>query len=107
MGKIVIEPLLGGTIMPTLPEVSFQRLAWTIRIYGPIFMGSLGLANLLMRRRLTLRNAPGELFNWKVLKPAPLSISVCTVSIPRIGILTDFRSVRCYHECELVNRPLR
>ncbi|KAH6887384.1 ankyrin repeat-containing domain protein [Coprinopsis sp. MPI-PUGE-AT-0042] len=93
--------------MPTLsrsllPKVGF---ALTIRIHGLVFMGSFGLANLLIRRRLTSRNVLGGRLNWEVLKPAPLSVycrpcfvtflnshtrlTYVAVSISRIGISTD------------------
>ncbi|KAH6902762.1 ankyrin repeat-containing domain protein [Coprinopsis sp. MPI-PUGE-AT-0042] len=51
--------------MPTLSRGLLQKVgfALTIRIHCLIFMGSLGLANLL-----------AGLFNWNVLKPAPLPV---------------------------------
>ncbi|KAH6903014.1 hypothetical protein BKA70DRAFT_1111376, partial [Coprinopsis sp. MPI-PUGE-AT-0042] len=94
MAMIVIGSSLGGTTMPIhsrnlLPEV--------VR----------GLGNLPTRKFLPTGNVPGGLFNWKVLKPAPSSVycgSCCvtflngtpvrltdiSVSVPGIGISTDF-----------------
>ncbi|KAH6902769.1 hypothetical protein BKA70DRAFT_1404603 [Coprinopsis sp. MPI-PUGE-AT-0042] len=80
MAMIAIGSSLGGATMSILARRLLPKvgepfgLAMTIQMHGLIFMGSLGLANLLMRRRRPLRNVPGGLFNSRVLKPAPLSV---------------------------------
>ncbi|KAJ2919884.1 hypothetical protein MD484_g581, partial [Candolleomyces efflorescens] len=108
MGCLAVGSSLGGTILPIatknlLPKVGFK---WTMRILGFILLAVLCAANILMKRRLAPRKAPGGMFNWKAFKYAPYTLyclsafvtfqgvysflTYVAVSASEIGIPEDF-----------------
>ncbi|EAU80704.2 monocarboxylate permease [Coprinopsis cinerea okayama7 len=91
MGIMAVGSSIGGTVMPIaarslLPTVGF---AWTMRIFGFIFLGTMGLANVLLRRRLPPRNVPGGLFNWAVFKSAAFSVYCVSGLVTYLGVYTS------------------
>lgn len=90
MGVMAIGSSLGGTTFPVLaksliPKVGFP---WTMRIFGFIFIGTLGVSNLLLKRRLAPRNLPGGLFNFAVFKNAAFSVYCASGFTTFMGIYT-------------------
>ncbi|KAG1756873.1 MFS general substrate transporter [Suillus paluster] len=60
----------GSTVFPVaaqnlIPLIGFK---WTVRVFGFILMATLGMANILLERRLPPRNVHGGLFNLKAFR---------------------------------------
>ncbi|TFK36466.1 MFS general substrate transporter [Crucibulum laeve] len=90
MGVIAMGSSIGGTVLPIavknlIPLVGFP---WTMRIIGFILIFTLGMANILLKRRLPPKNMPGGLFNLKAFKSAPYSVYCASAFITFLGVYT-------------------
>ncbi|KAF8967336.1 major facilitator superfamily domain-containing protein [Flammula alnicola] len=90
MGIVAMGSSLGGTILPIagknlIPLVGFQ---WTMRIFGFILFTTLGLSNLLLKRRLPPRRVAGGLLNLRAFKSAAYSVYCASSFVIFLGIYT-------------------
>ncbi|KAH9484578.1 Aspyridones efflux protein apdF [Psilocybe cubensis] len=99
MGLVAVGSSLGGTILPItannlIPRVGFK---WTMRIFGFILLTTLGMSNLLLKRRLPPKKVAGGLLNLAAFKSAPYSVYCASAFVTFLGIYTgEFnRSLLC------------
>ncbi|KAG8218036.1 major facilitator superfamily domain-containing protein, partial [Butyriboletus roseoflavus] len=90
LGINAIGSSVGGTVFPIaaqilIPEVGFK---WTMRIFGFILILLLGVANLLMDRRLPPMNVKGGLFNWAALKNPAYAVYCISGATTFLGLYT-------------------
>ncbi|KAF9519672.1 hypothetical protein BS47DRAFT_1358009 [Hydnum rufescens UP504] len=89
-GIATIGSSAGGTVLPIavrrlLPVVGFR---WTMRIMAFLFVATLGIANITLRRRLPPKNAKGGLFNFPAFKNMPYTLYTASACIGFLGIYT-------------------
>ncbi|PPQ91371.1 hypothetical protein CVT25_004138 [Psilocybe cyanescens] len=90
MGLVAVGSSLGGTLLPIaannlIPRVGFK---WTMRIFGFILLTTLGVSNLLLKRRLPPRKVAGGLLNLAAFKSAPYSVYCGSAFVTFLGIYT-------------------
>ncbi|KAF9053370.1 MFS general substrate transporter [Panaeolus papilionaceus] len=90
MGLVAVGSSIGGTVLPIaaknlIPLVGFQ---WTMRILGFILLTTLGMSNLLLKRRLPPRNVSGGLLNLRAFKSAAYSFYCASAFVNFLGIYT-------------------
>ncbi|KAF8647499.1 hypothetical protein AX16_006704 [Volvariella volvacea WC 439] len=90
MGLVAVGSSVGGTVLPIairslIPLVGF---AWTMRITGFILLFVLGVANVILKRRLPPSDVPGGLLNLKAFKYAPYTVYAISAFVGFLGIYT-------------------
>ncbi|KAF9001750.1 MFS general substrate transporter [Cyathus striatus] len=90
MGFVAVGSSLGGTVLPIatknlLPIVGFK---WTIRIIGFILIFTVGLANIIMKRRLPPKHVSGGLLNLKAFKSAAYTTYCLSSFVTFLGLYT-------------------
>ncbi|TFK63766.1 MFS general substrate transporter [Pluteus cervinus] len=90
MGFVAIGSSIGGTVLPIaarllIPKVGFP---WTMRIIGFILIVTLGMANIIMRRRLPPTNLPGGLLNLSAFKSPAYTIYCLSAFVVFLGVYT-------------------
>ncbi|KAJ7655737.1 major facilitator superfamily domain-containing protein [Mycena polygramma] len=90
VGILATGSSLGGTIFPIVARNLIPRIGfpWTLRVMGFILVGSLGVANLTMKRRLPPKHVPGGLFNPAAFKNPAYTIYCCSGIIAFLGLYT-------------------
>ncbi|KAG2154105.1 MFS general substrate transporter [Suillus clintonianus] len=82
---------LGSIVFPVaaqnlIPLIGFR---WTIRVFGFILMATLGMANILLKRRLPPVDVRGGLFNLKAFRNKAYTIYCISGIMILLGIYTE------------------
>ncbi|KAL0946436.1 hypothetical protein HGRIS_012659 [Hohenbuehelia grisea] len=90
MGVAAIGSSVGGTVFPIaarrlIPQVGFP---WTMRIIGFILIFSMGIPNIVLRRRLPPKKMSGGLFNLRAFRSAPYSVYTLSSVVTFLGLYT-------------------
>ncbi|KAM6500100.1 Major facilitator superfamily domain containing protein [Amanita muscaria] len=92
MGLVAVGSSIGGSVLPITAQALISRVGfkWTMRILGLIMMLTLGIANLVLKRRLPVRkDVPGGLFNLaEFKKSAAYSVYCASAFTTFLGIYT-------------------
>lgn len=81
----------GSTVFPAaaqklIPSIGFQ---WTMRVFGFILLATLGMANILLKRRLPPVNVRGGLFNLKAFRNTAYTIYCISGILGFLGLYTE------------------
>ncbi|KAF8147570.1 MFS general substrate transporter [Crassisporium funariophilum] len=90
MGFVAVGSSIGGTVLPIagknlIPLVGFK---WTMRIFGFILFTTLGVSNIMLKRRLPPRRVAGGLFNFGAFRSAPYSVYCASAFVNFLGVYT-------------------
>ncbi|KAK2467593.1 hypothetical protein APHAL10511_000448 [Amanita phalloides] len=90
MGLVMIGSSLGGTLLPVavknlMAQVGFK---WTMRLIGCFLLLTLGLSNLMMKRRLPPKNVPGGLLNLSAFRSPAFTIYCISAFTTFLGLYT-------------------
>ncbi|KAI6124769.1 MFS general substrate transporter [Pisolithus croceorrhizus] len=90
LGIVSIGTSLGGTLFPItgqklIPHVGFQ---WTVRAFGFMVLFALGIANLVIDRRLPPVNVKGGLFNLSAFRNPAYTIYCISGITCLLGLYT-------------------
>ncbi|KAF9448304.1 MFS general substrate transporter [Macrolepiota fuliginosa MF-IS2] len=90
IGLTQVGSSLGGTVFPIAVRhlIGIVGFPWTMRIMGFMLLFVLGIANIVLARRLPPKNMPGGLFNFKAFKSAPFSVYCVASLVAYLGIYT-------------------
>ncbi|KAG1756875.1 MFS general substrate transporter, partial [Suillus paluster] len=82
---------IGSTVFPAaaqklIPSVGFK---WTMRIFGSILAATLGIANILIKRRLGPANVSGGLFNPKAFRNTAYAVFCISGIMVFLGLYTE------------------
>ncbi|KAF9524485.1 MFS general substrate transporter [Crepidotus variabilis] len=90
MGFVAVGSSIGGTVLPiaTRKLILLVGFQWTMRITGFILLGVLGVANLLLKRRLPPRNVVGGLINLSAFKSASYTVYCLSGLVIFLGLYT-------------------
>ena len=107
LGLCAVGSSIGGTVFPIASRTLIKRVGyghpflwfiyadarctrfpWTMRILGFILILVLGLANIVLDRRLPPKNVSGGLFNLRAFKSAPFSIYCLSGFVAFLGLYT-------------------
>ncbi|KAG2154112.1 MFS general substrate transporter [Suillus clintonianus] len=91
MSLAAIGASIGSTVFPAaaqklIPLIGFK---WTMRVFGFILLTTLGLANLLLKRRLPPVNVRGGLFNLNVFRNTAYTIFCFAGILSFLGLYTE------------------
>ncbi|KAF7297970.1 MFS domain-containing protein [Mycena chlorophos] len=89
-GLTAVGSSLGGTLLPIAAQQLIPRVGfpWTMRIIGFILIFTLGVPNILMRRRLPPKHVPGGLLNLKAFKSLTYSVYCAAGVVAFLGLYT-------------------
>ncbi|KAG2135292.1 MFS general substrate transporter [Suillus clintonianus] len=81
----------GSTVFPVvaqslIPLIGFK---WTVRVFGFILIATLGMGNMLLKRRLPPVDVRGGLFNLEVFRNAAYSIFCISGILAFLGLYTE------------------
>lgn len=85
---------IGGSIGSTVFPITAQKLIpligfkWTMRVFGFMLLATLGMANILLKRRLPPINVHGGLFNLKSFRNKAYSIFCVAGILGFLGLYT-------------------
>ncbi|KAF8637737.1 hypothetical protein AX17_002612 [Amanita inopinata Kibby_2008] len=90
MGLVAVGSSIGGTVLPIAAKslIDIVGFKWTMRIMGFILIFTLGMANLVIRRRLPPRNVPGGLLNLAAFRSPAYTIYCLSAFTTFLGIYT-------------------
>ncbi|KAJ7772080.1 major facilitator superfamily domain-containing protein [Mycena maculata] len=90
LGYLAVGSSVGGTVFPIVARELIPRVGftWTLRIIGFILLGSLGIANLAIRRRLPPKHVAGGLFNPAAFKSPVYTIYCLSAIVAFLGLYT-------------------
>ncbi|KAG1756874.1 MFS general substrate transporter [Suillus paluster] len=82
---------IGSTVFPAaaqklIPSVGFK---WSMRVFGCILAATLGIANILMKRRLRPANVSGGLFNLKAFRNKAYAVFCISGIMAFLGLYTE------------------
>ncbi|KAG2349997.1 MFS general substrate transporter [Suillus weaverae] len=91
MSFAAIGASIGSTVFPAaaqnlIPLIGFK---WTMRVFGFILLAALGMANILLKRRLPPANVRGGLFNLKALRNTVYAIFCIAGILAFLGLYTE------------------
>ncbi|KAF7318153.1 hypothetical protein HMN09_00323400 [Mycena chlorophos] len=89
-GIMAVGSSLGGTLLPIAAQKLIPRVGfpWTMRIIGFILVVTLGIPNVLMRRRLPPKHMSGGLLNLKAFKSLPYTVYCIAGAVIYLGLYT-------------------
>ncbi|KAG0707852.1 MFS general substrate transporter [Suillus ampliporus] len=82
---------IGSTVFPVaaqklIPLIGFK---WSMRVFGFILAATLGIANILLKRRLPSVNVSGGLFNLKAFRNTAYTIFCISGILAFLGLYTE------------------
>ncbi|KAG1734341.1 MFS general substrate transporter [Suillus lakei] len=91
MSLAAIGASIGSTVFPAaaqklIPLIGFK---WTMRVFGSILLATLGIANILLKRRLPPVNVRGGLFNLKAFRHTAYAIFCIAGILAFLGLYTE------------------
>ncbi|KAJ7104537.1 major facilitator superfamily domain-containing protein [Mycena crocata] len=89
-GFLATGSSIGGTLFPIIARnlIPLVGFPWTLRIIGFILMLSLGMANLVVRRRLPPKYVAGGLFNPAAFKNLAYTVYCLAGIVSFLGLYT-------------------
>ncbi|KAF9001719.1 MFS general substrate transporter [Cyathus striatus] len=90
MSYVAMGSSIGGTVLPIMIKhlLGLVGFPWTMRIIGFIFILTVGISNLTLKRRLPPKNVSGGLFNLQAFKFAPYTIYCISGFVNFLGLYT-------------------
>lgn len=90
MSYAAIGASIGSTVFPAtaqklIPIIGFK---WAMRVFGFILLATLGMANILLKRRLPPVNVRGGLFNLKAFRNTAYTIFCIAGILAFLGLYT-------------------
>ncbi|KAG1782395.1 MFS general substrate transporter [Suillus placidus] len=91
MSLAAIGASIGSTVFPAaaqnlIPLIGFK---WTMRVFGFILLAALGMANILLKRRLPPVNVRGGLLNLKALRNTVFATYCIAGILAFLGLYTE------------------